>query len=117
MASNDNAGQSLSELNDIIRSHPSYAPAYQGRGGIYAHKKELKKALEDMATAVQLAPNVAGAYLDRAAVYAAIGDFERATADVDSAARLNPKSPKLDYAREALAQKIKEAEGGFSKPR
>ncbi len=80
--------EAIAEYDIAIASNPSFAPAYNNRGGLYGRLGELQLAIEDFDEAIRLDPQYALAYFNRGLGYSAIGDVARANADFDRAAEL-----------------------------
>lgn len=58
----------LEILNDVIKSKPTYAEAWNQRATVYFHQREFEKSLEDVAQTLQLEPRHFGAMAGRAVI-------------------------------------------------
>lgn len=52
----DQKDKALADLNAAIKLDPKFAPAYYGRGNVYAEKGDFEKALADFQEAIKLDP-------------------------------------------------------------
>jgi tetratricopeptide (TPR) repeat protein len=66
---NNQITKAEAEFNWIIDNHPNIAAGYLGRSIISSHKKETKKAIQDLETVVKLDPSIGIAHLRLALLY------------------------------------------------
>jgi tetratricopeptide (TPR) repeat protein len=81
---------SLVHFKNQLEANPDNAFAYACRGVVYAEKKDLEHALQEMTAAIELEPNNASWYSNRGVVWNDLEEFDRAMADHSEAVRLNP---------------------------
>jgi tetratricopeptide (TPR) repeat protein len=87
-----NVQQALDYYNQALAFNPQYAPAYAGRGRLYAGPlRRPDLALADFNHVIVLEAEMADAYYLRGKLYAdALGEAKRALADFSQAIALNP---------------------------
>jgi tetratricopeptide (TPR) repeat protein len=83
--------RAIQGYDEVIRTNPDSAAAYNGRGAAYASKGDFDRAIADYAQAIALDPKFAGAYYNRGRAYYDKRDFDRAIADYTQAIALDPK--------------------------
>ena len=69
----------------------SLARLYARRGGAYAAKGDVNRAVADYNESMRIDPTYPAAYLNRGNVWFHRGDFDRAIADYNQAIQLDPK--------------------------
>ena len=73
-----------------IKTDPTFVPAYNNLGAIYARQKEFAQALEATQRASELAPNNVATLGNLGAIYASLGRYDEATAVLELALRVDP---------------------------
>jgi Tfp pilus assembly protein PilF len=81
-------GRAIADDTEAIRLEPRYAPAYRGRGQLYAHQGRHDLAINDFTEAIRLDPANPQSYALRAKAYRALGDQANATSDERKAQEL-----------------------------
>jgi tetratricopeptide (TPR) repeat protein len=104
--------QALISYHAAIRLQPNSAPAYYGRGTVYAALRDFELALRDASQAIALAPDFALAYYLHGAVSYAIGNLETAKTNLALAADLFQKADQqADY--EKVTGLLQEIQNSF----
>jgi tetratricopeptide (TPR) repeat protein len=98
--------RAIADFAQAIRSHPTHARAYNGRGAAKSRKNDFDGAFADYNEAIRLDPKFARAFDNRALVYRHRKDFDRAIADFSEAVRLDPKFA-LGYAHRGWTWHLK----------
>ena len=80
----------LVHFTNQLEANPDNAFAYACRGVVYAEKKDLEHALQDMTAAIELNPRNATWFSNRGVVWNDLEDYDRSIADHTEALRLNP---------------------------
>ena len=94
--------KALLDLDEVIRTHPSFAEYQQSRGVLWLEKNEYDQAIASFSYAIQLKPNLAMAYYNRGLSWHAKGEDDRAIADFSYATDLDP-GHSLAYSSRALS--------------
>jgi serine/threonine protein kinase len=101
-----NRQQALAIYNEAIRLNPSSAVAYNNRGTLRPHFKQLQEALADFSEAIRLKPDLAAAYFNRGLLSSLLGHYEQAIADFNAALRLKPQWAGAYYYRALLQAQL-----------
>lgn len=83
--------EALSLFDEIARSVPDYAPAYEGAGRAYLMKNDLEKAYMNFRKALRLAPENWQAHTLLGFVYEVKGEFQKAVEAYSKAISINPR--------------------------
>ncbi len=95
----------------VIRRHPAFPEAYNGRGLSYYNDDRVQQSLEDFNKAVELKPSYTQAIINRGHAQMQLGLYDAAIADYDLA--IQQQSDNLTpYAARALARLMKGDDAG-----
>jgi tetratricopeptide (TPR) repeat protein len=83
----------LGDYTKAIELKQTYAPAYMGRGWVWALTAQNDMAISDLSKAIELDPKLALAYSRRGAVYGDMGKYDKAKDDLERAILLDPDGP------------------------
>jgi tetratricopeptide (TPR) repeat protein len=92
--------QALESFNWAVKLNPRNAYAYNGRGCVWAAKRQYDLATADFNRAFQLEPKNPENYWCRAQLWIAKKEYDKALADFNRAVQLDPK---YDNAYDSLA--------------
>lgn len=93
-------------FGEAIRSKPSSAESYSGRGLAYYGQQRLDLALADLDRAIELDPSYPEAYLNRGTVRSAASRFDEAIADFSRFLAFNPGYAPA-YVAQAMARGLR----------
>lgn len=96
-------GKTLDGLNELIKTEPRNAPAYNKRGLFFLQNREYQKALADFDEAIRLDPKDAFSRYNRGVIHYQRAEYAKALADFDEVVRLAPESPAISGAYEKRA--------------
>ena len=94
--------QAVNLLDQVIKKHPNFAPAYNNRGNAYRDMRKYPKAIQDYNRALSLNPRFAKAYNNRGNVYFDQQNYKMAIRDYNQSVSVNPDY-KLAYVNRGLA--------------
>ncbi|MBN1365998.1 MAG: tetratricopeptide repeat protein [Syntrophaceae bacterium] len=82
--------KAIGYLNNVVKSQPNYAPAYNSRGNAYADLGNYQQAIKDYNEAIRLKPDYVSAYINRGDAYFGLSQYKRAIEDCNKAIHMKP---------------------------